>query len=73
MPAAAVESGPKTARRDSLIQIEREAQALWEETKPYEQDFPDDGTNDKWFQTFPYPYMNGRCAHVRAGLWARDR
>jgi leucyl-tRNA synthetase len=50
----------KTARRDSLIEVEKEVQAQWEVSRPFEKDFPDDGTKDKWFQTFPYPYMNGR-------------
>ena len=51
-------------RRDTLVEIEKAVQAQWEESKPYDRDFPDDGTTgtegEKWFETFPYPYMNGR-------------
>ena len=36
-------------------------------SKPFEADFPDDGTKDKWFETFPYPYMNGRL-HMGHGF-----
>ena len=58
--AAAAAAPKNTTRRDALIQIERDVQAEWEVTKPFDRDFPDDGTKEKWFQTFPYPYMNGR-------------
>lgn len=51
-------------RRDTLVAIEQEVQKQWEENKPYDRDFPDDGSTgtegEKWFETFPYPYMNGR-------------
>ena len=64
---AAPAEAPKpknTMRRDTLVDLEHKVQAQWEITKPYDADFPDDGTTgtegEKWFQTFPYPYMNGR-------------
>ena len=44
--------------------------AVWlrsQVSKPFEADFPDDGTKDKWFETFPYPYMNGRL-HMGHGF-----
>uniref|UniRef100_A0A7S4SR08 leucine--tRNA ligase n=1 Tax=Alexandrium monilatum TaxID=311494 RepID=A0A7S4SR08_9DINO len=51
-------------RRDQLLRIEAEVQALWSEQKVYEVDAPpsDDGVGDvpKFFVTFPYPYMNGK-------------
>lgn len=45
-------------RRDRLLEIEKEAQALWESTKIYEREI--DESRPKFFVTFPYPYMNGR-------------
>ena len=50
--------------RPPLRRSQHKVQAQWEIDKPYDADFPDDGTTgtegEKWFQTFPYPYMNGR-------------
>eukprot|EP00919_Chromeraceae_sp_WS-2016_P080754 GHVR01190828.1.p1 GENE.GHVR01190828.1~~GHVR01190828.1.p1 ORF type:complete len:1046 (+),score=250.39 GHVR01190828.1:149-3286(+) len=49
------------ARRDHLVSIEKEAQALWDNRKTNEVDATTDGTDkEKYFCTFPYPYMNGR-------------
>jgi len=45
-------------RRDRLIEIEKEAQQLWESTKAHEREI--DTNRPKYFVTFPYPYMNGR-------------
>eukprot|EP00930_Biecheleria_cincta_P032699 TRINITY_DN22676_c0_g1_i1.p1 TRINITY_DN22676_c0_g1~~TRINITY_DN22676_c0_g1_i1.p1 ORF type:complete len:1206 (-),score=292.68 TRINITY_DN22676_c0_g1_i1:49-3597(-) len=49
-------------RRDQLLDIEREVQQLWDEHKAYEEDAPEEAvaTEDKFFVTFPYPYMNGK-------------
>jgi leucyl-tRNA synthetase len=49
-----------TARRDRLIELEAEAQAIWEQSKFYESNAKEDTPNKKkYFITFPYPYMNG--------------
>lgn len=58
-------------RRDHLAEIERSVQALWERHQVYDVDapVPSDLTipvgefedkQEKFFCTFPYPYMNGR-------------
>jgi leucyl-tRNA synthetase len=46
-----------TKRRDFLIGLEAQAQSSWSELSLYEAD-PQLG-KDKYFVTFPYPYMNG--------------
>lgn len=48
-----------SARRDALLEIEQRVQKKWEEAKVYDQDLPTDLTKEKFFGTFPYPYMNG--------------
>eukprot|EP00672_Neobodo_designis_P025255 CAMPEP_0174827934 /NCGR_PEP_ID=MMETSP1114-20130205/1019_1 /TAXON_ID=312471 /ORGANISM="Neobodo designis, Strain CCAP 1951/1" /LENGTH=1081 /DNA_ID=CAMNT_0016061621 /DNA_START=32 /DNA_END=3277 /DNA_ORIENTATION=- len=47
-----------TEKRDKLEAIEKRAQERWAAEKPYEAD-PMPG-KEKFFVTFPYPYMNGR-------------
>lgn len=60
-------------RRDHLASIEAEIQKLWNENRVYEVSAPEwqsdfsstpigefDSKNEKFFCTFPYPYMNGR-------------
>lgn len=48
-------------RRDQLLDIEVEIQKLWESERAYEEDAPADfSEKDKFFVTFPYPYMNGK-------------
>ncbi|XP_055388671.1 LOW QUALITY PROTEIN: leucine--tRNA ligase-like [Condylostylus longicornis] len=52
-------------RRDHLAAIEADIQKLWTDAKVYEstapQNCPDDVNKDeKFYCTFPYPYMNGR-------------
>ncbi len=45
-----------------LVELEAAAQARWLEEKPYEADAPkEEGEEapEKFFVTFPYPYMNG--------------
>ncbi|KPI89681.1 putative leucyl-tRNA synthetase [Leptomonas seymouri] len=51
-----------TARRDTLVAIEREKQAVWEANKLHEWDAPLPGEPrpPKYFTTFPFPYMNGK-------------
>ncbi|XP_029030590.1 leucine--tRNA ligase, cytoplasmic-like [Betta splendens] len=53
-----------TAKLDFLRKIEQEIQEKWEKEKTFEQDAPattEESTNEnKYFVTFPYPYMNGR-------------
>lgn len=53
-----------TAKLDFLRKIEEEVQKKWEQDKIFEVDAPttaEEITNEnKYFVTFPYPYMNGR-------------
>uniref|UniRef100_A0A3Q1BDI8 Leucine--tRNA ligase, cytoplasmic n=1 Tax=Amphiprion ocellaris TaxID=80972 RepID=A0A3Q1BDI8_AMPOC len=53
-----------TAKLDFLRKIELEIQEKWEKDKAFEHDAPTtvgESTNkNKYFVTFPYPYMNGR-------------
>ena len=46
-------------RRDLLLDIEADMQKLWEKERAYEVDAPEDSP-DKYFVTFPFPYMNGK-------------
>lgn len=52
-----------TTRRDALLSIEQRVQAQWAQSSVYDVDIHDDAlpraTDDKYFATFPYPYMNG--------------
>ncbi|GBG67828.1 hypothetical protein CBR_g949 [Chara braunii] len=56
---------PKTARRDQLLAIQAEAQAVWDRQKLFEVDAPlgdvDGGEclPPRFYGNFPYPYMNG--------------
>ncbi|KAL5460341.1 hypothetical protein EMCRGX_G033786 [Ephydatia muelleri] len=54
-------------KRDTLRNIEIEVQKRWQEEKVFETDAPKEGESgeyfshdNKYFVTFPYPYMNGR-------------
>lgn len=51
-----------TARRDILVAIEQEKQAVWEAKKLHQWDAPLQGEPrpPKYFTTFPFPYMNGK-------------
>ncbi|XP_052444280.1 leucine--tRNA ligase, cytoplasmic [Carassius gibelio] len=53
-----------TAKLDFLRKIEEEVQKKWEQDKVFEIDAPttseDNTEKNKYFVTFPYPYMNGR-------------
>ncbi|XP_071736877.1 leucine--tRNA ligase, cytoplasmic-like [Rutidosis leptorrhynchoides] len=48
-------------RRDKLLEMEHEVQKWWDEGRVFEaeasEQFPKEG--DKFFGTFPFPYMNG--------------
>jgi len=61
----ATEEAKSTARRDLLVAIEKKAQERWEVEKPFEAS-PKPG-QEKYFITFPYPYMNGRL-HLGHGF-----
>lgn len=52
-------------RRDRLLEIEKNVQALWEDTKIFEREI--DPKKPKFFVTFPYPYMNGKL-HLGHGF-----
>jgi len=54
----AADAKQSTARRDLLQQIEEEVQKKWEDDKTFEVDAGVAG-DEKFFATFPYPYMNG--------------
>nr|XP_033323492.1 leucine--tRNA ligase, cytoplasmic [Megalopta genalis] len=52
-----------TFKVEYLQKIEKDVQAKWEAEKVYEQDAPLEvrkSADDKFFATFPFPYMNGR-------------
>lgn len=53
-----------TVKVEYLRQIEKEIQRQWAEQKIYEIDAPLSKSNEKaeekYFVTFPFPYMNGR-------------
>lgn len=56
----------KFEKRDTLIGFEKEVQQFWNENKTFEIDF-NDSKKEKWFGTFPYPYMNG-ALHLGHGF-----
>jgi len=49
-----------TFKVDYLKEIEREVQQQWLQDGVFEEDAPDKSQDEKYFVTFPYPYMNGR-------------
>ncbi|CAH8574826.1 unnamed protein product [Dicrocoelium dendriticum] len=49
-----------TAKLDELLRIEKEIQSYWDEEKLFQADAVDIAKKEKFFVTFPYPYMNGR-------------
>ena len=52
-----------TFKVDYLKEIERDVQERWSRDKVFEENAPapsKDGKKEKYFVTFPYPYMNGR-------------
>ncbi|CCW61838.1 unnamed protein product [Phytomonas sp. EM1] len=58
-----------TTRRDTLVAIEKVAQAYWEKNRLHEVDAPQPGEArpPKYLTTFPFPYMNGRL-HLGHGF-----
>ncbi|KAF6142493.1 hypothetical protein GIB67_039457 [Kingdonia uniflora] len=56
-----MESGKSYARRDKLLEIEAKVRTWWEESDIFKAESkitrPEPG--EKFFGTFPYPYMNG--------------
>lgn len=60
MSAAVVEETKgSTKRLDRLNEIASEVQKLWESSHCYEAEVGDK-SDENFFVTFPYPYMNGR-------------
>lgn len=53
-----MKKGGNFARRDRLIEIQKQAQAKWAKEKRFEREV--DPSKPKFMVTFPYPYMNGR-------------
>ncbi|CAF4217491.1 unnamed protein product, partial [Rotaria sp. Silwood2] len=51
-----------TVKLDSIRKIETEIRKQWSDRKYFEANAPTEWTNNsnKYFVTFPYPYMNGR-------------
>ena len=43
-----------------ILTIEQTIQEQWEKEKIFEEDAPISKDQQKYFVTFPYPYMNGR-------------
>lgn len=44
----------------TLLEIEKQVQEQWEQSNVFEEDAPLSNKVEKFFVTFPYPYMNGR-------------
>ena len=60
---------PKSfARRDHLREVEIRIQEKWIHDRTYEVN--PDASKEKFFLTFPYPYMNGRLhlGHAFSGV-----
>ncbi|UKK02800.2 leucyl-tRNA synthetase [Theileria orientalis] len=55
------------SKRAHLLENESKIRALWQETKVFEANLPTNKGKDKYFCTFPYPYMNGRL-HIGHGF-----
>jgi len=49
-----------TFKVEFLKNIETKVQERWDEEKVFEEDAPDDESQEKYMVTFPYPYMNGK-------------
>ena len=51
-------------KKDTLRKLELEVQAYWANQNIFEENAPTDGrvgtSKEKYFATFPFPYMNGR-------------
>lgn len=44
----------------TLLEIEKQVQEQWDKDGIFEEDAPEMNNIDKFFVTFPYPYMNGQ-------------
>nr|GFC22121.1 leucine--tRNA ligase, cytoplasmic [Tanacetum cinerariifolium] len=55
------ENGSSFKRRDELLEMEHEARKWWDESRVFEAEAKDEPAKDgeKFFATFPIPYMNG--------------
>ncbi|KAH9256636.1 leucine-tRNA ligase [Batrachochytrium salamandrivorans] len=51
---------PSYERRDQMRETERKIQALWEQEGTFQVDAKQVEGKEKYFCSFPYPYMNGR-------------
>lgn len=56
------EAPKSTKKKDDLLAIEKVVQEKWYANNVFEENAPKEGDakTDKYFVTFPYPYMNGR-------------
>lgn len=56
------EAPKSTKKKDELSKIEQEVQKRWDAEHVFEVNAPKEGEQapEKYFVTFPYPYMNGR-------------
>eukprot|EP00123_Amoebidium_parasiticum_P011673 comp20847_c0_seq1/m.27562 comp20847_c0_seq1/g.27562 ORF comp20847_c0_seq1/g.27562 comp20847_c0_seq1/m.27562 type:complete len:1047 (-) comp20847_c0_seq1:394-3534(-) len=64
MATTAPADGKAFFKRDTLLELEKAAQARWAAEKIFEENAPEDQAEfeakNKHMVTFPYPYMNGR-------------
>ena len=44
----------------TLLEIEKKVQEQWDKNNIFEEDAPTENKIEKFFVTFPYPYMNGQ-------------
>lgn len=50
----------KMSKRAQLLENEALVRALWQDGHVYDANVPTGRSAEKYFCTFPYPYMNGR-------------
>ncbi|AFZ81315.1 leucyl-tRNA synthetase, putative [Theileria equi strain WA] len=48
------------SKRAQLLENEAAIRSLWQDTQVYESNVPSSHSREKYFCTFPFPYMNGR-------------
>ncbi|KAG9397539.1 Leucyl-tRNA synthetase, class Ia, archaeal/eukaryotic cytosolic [Carpediemonas membranifera] len=49
----------KSLKKTKLVNLEDDIRKMWSETRIWESDARDE-KGEKWFVTFPFPYMNGK-------------